>query len=222
MVVTLIYKPHWFIGHDVIIELLFAMIAFSIGFYAYKYYKLSHNSNAKYFGFSFFFLAIAYLTLSITNLTTIISLKNMVMLPLEEASEILLVNNIGFYIYALFYSLGILYLTFTTFKEKSKEFQLLIIMMLIVSITFVSERIILFYLLTTLLLVFVTANYLSIYFREKKKETKIIAISFVIFLIGRIFYALSVHMGMFYFIGHAMELIAYILILINLIRVLRK
>lgn len=203
--------PKWFFGYDIALELALAVITLIVSLYAFKIYKLSEQRQSKLFGIAFLFFSISYFIQSFLNICRIIKINN-----------INIVNSIGVYTHINFFIIGLVTLTYMTLKIKSmKTYSLLLITMLL-SLLFSANKIYLFYLLSSILLIYIIIHYFINYLKNKKPKALLVLIAFAFLLFGNIHFIFSINYGLYYVIGHFLELIAYLLILIDLILVVRK
>jgi hypothetical protein len=213
--------PTWFFGYDVLLELAFAIITLVVGLYSYKVYKLSGRKQVQTFSIAFFLISVAYLMQSITNFL-IISKLNENVCQVLKINSITTLNNLGFYAYMLFFIIGLLILTHTTIKAKNEKLYSLLFVITLLAIIFSTNKLYIFYLLASVLLAYMVWYYFNNYLKNKQAKTLLVLAAFIFLLFGRIHFLVSVNHGLFYMIGHFLELIAYILILINLILIIRK
>lgn len=219
--VYLYLVPKWFFGYDVLFELAFALITLFVSFYAFRVYKLSEQNQSKLFGISFLFISISYFVQAFLNFAIISKLN-------EDIRLVLKINTIntlvGMEIYAhmIFVAAGLITLAYMTLKVKSAKLYSLLLVTILLSLFFSSNKLYMFYLLSSILLIYIFIHYLVNYFNKKKIKTLLVVIAFAFLLFGKIHFMFSVNHEVYYAIGHFLELIAYLLILINLVLVLRK
>ena len=195
--------PNWFFNYSVILELAFAMITFTVGLFAFKINKLSEEKSAKLFGISFIFLSLHYFIQSFINFS-IVSTLNKNICNLMKIQDINTLNIIGAYSHMLFFIIGLSTLTYMTLKIKSRTAYILILILPLSSILFSENKLYVFYIISSIFLIFITMHYMKNYMKNKQIKTLFILIAFIFLLFG-----------------HFLELIAYLLILLNLILVLK-
>ncbi|MFH1500811.1 MAG: hypothetical protein ABIE22_02590 [archaeon] len=214
--VNLYVAPEWFFGYDFALEFIFAVVTLIVGIYAFKIYKLSNQRQSKLFGISFIFFSIAYFIQSLLNIGVISILEERVV----NVNQINLLNAIGFwsiYVHIFLFLVGLVTLTYMTLKVRSAKVYTLILIISILSLIFSFNDIYLFYVLASLFLVFITLHYASNFARHKQKKTLLVLVAFIFLLVGNIHFIFVVNHALFYALGHILELVAYVLILINLI-----
>lgn len=213
--------PKWFFGYDVILELAFAVITLIVGIYAFKIYKLSGQGQSKLFGIAFLFISVSYFIQSFLNFAIISKIDENICAALK-INSVNVLNSIGLYAYALFFITGLLTLAYMTLGVKSAKIYSLSIIIIILSLLFTPNELYLFYFLSSVLLAYIFAHYFVNYLNNKKLNTLLVLIAFAFLLFGNIHFIFSVNHSMYYVIGHFLELIAYILILVNLVLVVKK
>lgn len=219
--VNIYLAPRWFFGYDVMLELAFAVITLIVGIYAFKVYKLSGQRQSKLFGIAFLFISVSYFIQSFLNFAIISKLNEKICTALKINSVDVL-NSIGLYAYMLFFITGLITLVYMTLRFKSVKTYSLSLIIIILSLLFTSNSLHLFYLLSSILLIYIFIHYFLNYLNNKKLNTLLILIAFAFLLFGHIHFIFSVDHGLYYVIGHFLEIIAYTLILINLILVVKK
>jgi len=213
--------PNWFLGYDLILELAFAIISLIVSIYSFKIYRLSEQTQSKLFGIAFLFISISYFIQSFLNFTIISKLNENIRIILKIISVNVL-NTIGIYAHILFFITGLITLTYMTLKIKSAKTYSLLFITIILSLVFSSNKLYLFYLLSSILLIYILIHYLTNYLKNKQSKTLLVLAAFAFLLFGSIHFIFAVNHSLYYVIGHSLELIAYLLILINLILVVRK
>lgn len=213
--------PKWFFGYDVILELAFAVITLIVGIYAFKIYKLSGQGQSKLFGIAFLFISVSYFIQSFLNFAIISKIDENICAALK-INSVNVLNSIGLYAYALFFITGLLTLAYMTLGVKSAKIYSLSIIIIILSLLFTPNELYLFYFLSSVLLAYIFAHYFVNYLNNKKLNTLLVLIAFAFLLFGNIHFIFSVNHSMYYVIGHFLELIAYMLILVNLVLVVKK
>ncbi len=213
--------PIWFFGYEVSLELIFALITLVLSIYSFRIFRLSEQRQTKFFGLAFAFISASYFLQSFVSLRMILNENINEVLSLVEISTI---NNLGLRLHMMFFLMGLVTLAYMTFKVKSGKTYAFMLILVVAAIMMSSYVVYLFHLLSTILLAYVLTYYLFNYRRKKKRKRRslLIIIAFAFLLIGSMDFFFSFSTSMYYVIGHMLELVAYLIILINLITVLRK
>ncbi len=213
--------PNWFFGYDVIFELIFALITLAVSIYSFKVYKLSEQRQAKLFGISFLFISISYFIQSFLNFAIISKLNENICKAIQIV-DVMRLNNIGIFTFIIFFITGLITLTYMTLKVKDMRIYALLFIITILSLIFSSNRIYLFYFLASVLLINICIHYIITYLHTKQPRILLVLAAFILLLISTIHFTIAVNHVLFYALGHFFELIAYILILTNLILIVKN
>ncbi|GIU69490.1 MAG: hypothetical protein KatS3mg002_0726 [Candidatus Woesearchaeota archaeon] len=213
-------SPKWFLNYSIILEIIFAVITLIVSYYAFKVYKLTEKESAKLFSTAFIFIFLSYLIQSILNIIILYKLDNDVV-SLINLRDAALLNLFGLYLHALFFIMGLIILAYIQFKVDNIKIAFLLIAVIITSILFSWNKLMLFYMLSAILLVFIVINYFINYLRHKTMHTFMVLLSMIFLLLGVLYLFFSVDYEIYYVIGHILEFIAYIIILINLFMMIK-
>ena len=207
--------PYWFIGYNVVLELVFAVIGFLVCYYGYKVYKLSGQKQPRLFCISFLFIAIAYSIQSVLNLGVLDYFN-------ADIGNTHILYIIGIYLHIFFLLTGLITLTYMTFKVSNWRIYSLLFVIVMLSIFLSINQLFLFYLLSSILLLYICYHYFKNYLENRQGKTLLVLVAFIFLLFGKIHFLFALDHATYYAVGHILELVAYVLILINLIMVTRK
>lgn len=213
--------PPWFFGWDVILELSFAFILLIVSINAFKIYKKTSQDSVKYMGLSFAFISFSYFIQSLFNYL-IITKSNENVCRAIRIESVSAFDTYGIFIHMFFMTVGLAILAFMSFKSEKLRILWLLLVISILGIFLSKNSIYIFFLFSSIYLIFITTHFISNYLKNKQNKTLLIAIAFLCLLFGSIHYMFSVNHQLFYVLGHILELIAYLLILSNLYLVLKK
>ena len=203
--------PPWFVGYNIILEFLFALISFAVSYYAFKVYRISAQRPARLFGIAFLCIGIAYAVQSLLNLGIVDYVGR----------NTFVTYTIGIYIHMALWIVALTTLAHVACKLSNRHFYVLLLSSLLLSIFFSANAGFLFYLLSSLLLVFISVFYFQNYVKNKQLNTMLVLMAFLFLLFGKIHFLFALDHGAYYVIGHVLELAAYAFILANLVLVLR-
>ncbi len=211
---TMYMAPSWFFGYDVIFELFFFIISLVIALYALKIYKTTDQESAGHFGYGFLIISVAYLLQSISNFLVYSELNKQICQVAKFAS-VTTIDAIGTYAYMLFMISGLVVLLFVSFKEEKKRMLWISWLVSVIAIALSKNPMYSFYLLSSIYLVFIAWHFLESYLKNRKAITLCVALAFIFLCFGSFHFVISVNHELYYVIGHILEFIAYILILVN-------
>lgn len=219
---TLIYSaPEWFFNYAVTLELFFAIISLVIALFSYKLFRITNQHQSKLLGSSFFMISMAYFIQSAFNLA-IVSKFNQTISTALGFQSISIFDLFGVYTHIIFMIAGFAVLSYMTFGVENKMLLAFIITVSIIPLFFGKDIYLMYYLISTIYLAFIFLYFIRNYFEKKQPLTLMIPIAFLFLLFGSAHYFISVDHSMFYVISHFLELVAYLLILINFYLVLKK
>ena len=219
--VSLSLIPNWFFGYDVLLELAFAIITLVVSFFAFKIYKLTAQRQPKLFGISFLLISLSYFVRSFVNFAIIIKLNEDICRVLKVVS-VNTWNSFGIYAYVILFIAGLITLAYMTIKVNNSRLYALLLTIPIIILLLSPNPLYLYYIISSILLVFIAIHYFKNYIKRKQPKTLLVLTAFAFLLFGNIHFIFSVNHGLFYIIGHFLELGAYLLILTNLILVIKK
>ena len=105
---------------------------------------------------------------------------------------------------------------------KNKLVYLSILFLSVLFLLLSIDKITFFFIFSSVLLVVISIDYLKNALDNNNKKTMLIVLAFISLLVGHIHFIFSVINEIEYIIGSFFELTAYILILINLLKVLKN
>lgn len=213
--------PTWFVGFDEYLELLFALVSLLVTIFALRIYQLTEGRQVKLFTVSFMLISISYFIQSFFNSGALSYLINNNYLLISEAS-ILTVVFLGIYSYFLFFLMGLITFTYMTLDRRSIRLYSLISLSAVLSLVFSLNRILLFYAMSSLFLVYIAVNYIKQLYKSGQPRIITPLAAFFLLLVANLGFMLSSNTGRFYIAGHFLELGAFSLLLVNMLVVLRR
>ena len=213
--------PSWFVGYDIFLEGMFALITLAVSFLAFKIYRQTSEKRVKLLSQAFFFIAISYLFQSFFNGLMLVKATERIPLILK-IKQILLFQAFGVYLQILFMMVGLAILLYMTFKTEKRRIFWFLLTVTILPLLFIPNPFEVFFLFSTLYLGFILWHFIDNYREHRQAKTLLVTLAFLFLLIGKAHFLVAVNHQVFYVIGHLLELIAYLLILANLLLVLRK
>jgi hypothetical protein len=213
--------PTWFFTYSIILEVLFTIITGMVSMYSFKIYRLTEERQARIFGFAFLFIALSYLAEAVLNFILLFKFDDAVS-TLIQLKNVFLLNLFGIYAHALFFIIGIIILTYVTLKVKSPRVLSLLLSLILVTAIFTTNKVFMFYMLSTVLLIHTVIYYFAHYNQNKNKNTLLVLIAMIFLLFSSFHFVLATNSQVYYVIGHILELIAYVLLLSNLLIILKN
>lgn len=213
----------WFSGYDILLEVIFSIITLIVALYSFKVYRLAGQRESKLLGISFLLISISYSLWAILNSFALRELNEaQSRFTLTDLMHYGLISSIGIYGHILLYLTGIITLTYMTLRIKSSKIYSLLICLVLITSFLVEEKYIVIYFLSSILLLFVIIGYVEEYWKNKNKGVLLTIYAFMLLFLGRFDFVFSTSRYIFYVVGHLLELVAYMLILISLLIVIRQ
>ena len=210
--------PNWFVGFDIIMELLFAIVAITVSIFAYKIYKISKEKGVKLFSVGFLFIGLSYITHALINF--------FIVSEMAKGTREVIVENLqttAFLSVVLFmalFTIGLITIFYANNKTNKKENYFLLIILGLLSVFTNISYIAAFYITSTFILIFINFHYAKDYIQNKNHKTLLVFISFIFLLLSTLVFVFPVTYEE-YVIAHFLELVAYVLILVSLIRTIK-
>ena len=213
--------PLWFLRLDIAMELIFAVITLLVSLYSFKVYKLSEQRQSKIFGISFLLISLSYFIRFIISLVISMKLNTSFLNP-NVLQTINYLSNFGIYFYMILFIAGLITLTYMTFKTKNIEMYILLLITIALAIIFSFNAVSVFYILFYVFLAFILVYYLQNYLKNKNWKTFVVLLAFGLLFLSSIHFMLPGDDIFYYMLSHFFELMAYLLILIELILIVKK
>jgi hypothetical protein len=215
------FSPLWFLGYDILLELLFFVITLIISVFAFKIYKKTFQKNVLLFASGFLLISLSYLVQSLFNFLALSKLNENICIVIN-INSVLFFNFLGTITHIFFMIFGLSVLTYITLKIERKRAFLLILLLPSLGLIFSRDLISAFFMYSSLLLSFLSYHFIMNYLKKKDYKSLLIALSFILLFLGNINFIFLPNNSLFYALGHFVNLIAYILIIINFYLVLKK
>ncbi|MFW5991509.1 MAG: hypothetical protein ACOCQX_04740 [Candidatus Nanoarchaeia archaeon] len=214
-------SPAWFYKYNVILEFLFAIVTLIVAYIAFSIYKKTSQKYVLYFGLGFASFTVSYVIQSVLNLIILSRMGSSDEL-LVKLISVQAFNSIGLLTHAFFFTIGLAFLLFITFKEKRLRF-LAFLILVSVSVIFASTNTLyMFYLISSIFLLFISWHYMANYLKSRKLSQLFVALAFLFLFFGHFHFLISVNHQTLYVIGKLLELLTYCFILGNFYVVYKK
>lgn len=218
---NLSFVPEWFFVYSLIFGLAFSIICFAVSLYSFKIYKLSGQRQSKHFGVAFLFFSLSYIIQFVLNLV-IFSEVNERFLNIIEFQNIITINTLSIFAHMILFTFGLITLIYMILGVKNKWIYSGLMLASLLFLVFSANKINFFYVLSSLLLIILSIYYFQHFIKNKNSKSVLMVIAFFLLFVGHIHFIFLMNNEIEYALGSFLELSAYILILINLVRVLKK
>src|SRR3989344_2339050 len=210
----MVIEPILFSGIDAIFSLFFALVALGLSAFSFRIYSLSGSRNAKFFGTGFLALSISYFILAIMDIFVLDGLVS----NLNYLTQISPLTESFFAIMAFIasFTLGLSILAYTVVKVQKRSLFVLIFALSLIGIALSSDIAFSFFMITSVIFVFISASYFREYMFKRSKSVLLIFLAFLMLTLANIQFLFSTKNQMFYLTGNITGFIGYLLIFISL------
>ncbi len=197
------YAPQWFIGFDSAMQIVDATIAFAIGYYALKGYRLIRERTLLFLHFSFVLLGVGLL---VDGVVTIPVLAFRGLLPIITVSYLVrIMAEIAAYALLLF-----------AYLRQTRSF---------VGATTLSAMVLYYHPLPEVVVFFLVA-YLAAqaamnHSVKKERNSLLVFIGFALLSVSHLFFILPPILKFFFVMAHVSQLLGFVALLTMLLRVAR-
>ncbi len=222
----ILLTPSWFISLESLFYIISMIVTFAISFYSYKVYKLSENRSYKYLFVSFFAISFGFLFKILSNLMVLYYDK---LSPYHIFNYLKLsyIYTGSLVLYAFLILGGYIILACLASKVSNRKviFSLLLISLLCAVLVDKARSFTFFYFFSFVLLVVYIIPYMYENYQKKKiRSSYLVFSSFLLLGIANFSFIIrTVYPYLrFYALGQFISLIAFIILLISFILVLKK
>ncbi|MCF7799128.1 hypothetical protein K9M74_04450 [Candidatus Woesearchaeota archaeon] len=215
--------PLWFGVTKIIIQLIFALVTLLVAFFSYKVYKLSRQRPTFLFGLGFIALSSAYFIEALFNYLLLQGVQTQHLFPAAiGVAQPLQLSIFVVSLQMLLMITGLSLLSYVTLKERGAKIFLLILSMSLVGIVMSAHVGLTFYIITSIFLLFITAQYFQRHARKPTKNSLMVFMGFGLLFLGNVQLAFAQSLSLLYISGHFISLFGYLLLLVNLLRVVKR
>ena len=212
--------PSWFLGYDILFELLFVAVTLLVSLYSFRVHSLSGEKKPKLFGIGFLFISVAYMVQMLMNSIFFFFLKDLLFTP-YQAYRILIIYSASIYGYMFLSLIGLIVLVYMGFNAKSMDSLFLISILSILILIFGNQKLLLFYIMSSVIAFFIAIHFFRNHRKNSTPNSLLVLLGFVSIFFAYLFFIFSIDSHIFYFLGHFSKLIGYLLILANLLIILK-
>jgi len=218
---TLSFVPEWFFVYGLVFGLAFAIITLAVSLYSFKIYRLSNQKQSKLFGTAFLLFSISYFIQFFLNLA-IFSELNERILNLIEFQNLITLNTLSIFVHMILFTFGLVTLIYMILNVKNKWIYSGMMLISVLFLLISANKINFFFILSSLLLIIILIYYFQHSIKHKSSRSVLMIVAFFLLMIGHIHFIFLINHEIEYVLGSFLELAAYILILVNFLRVLKK
>lgn len=217
---ALIAALHAFYNVDLVFGLISSAIALFIAGYGLRNFLLTNNRTSMFFSSAFFFIAAGLISRVIFDYLVKFELTyNPRMVALQGMTA--LQSTMLFFAIFLATS-GYVFLIALFFKIKSKRVIALLIILVGLLTVSTSNAYLTAHVIPGVLLFFILTHTTGNFLNKRNRNTFLVFASFLILFVSELFFLLILESINFYFVGSALRVMAYLLLLTNMLLVLKK
>jgi len=221
----IVLTPDWFLGTDVVIEVISFLVLVLFFLLARKNYKLTGNKNSKYLGIGFLLIAIAEIATILTKFvlyydTTLTQSIGCMAISYNIVKSVDIFYYTGFFLHKFLTLLGLYVIYKIPHNKEISGDMFLVACFFLISAVLSSTSYYVFHILALILLVMIIDNYLDVYKKNKSQNTKILIAAFIILGLSQVIFILSA-MPALYAIAQILQLVSYLILLSLIIRILQ-
>lgn len=210
-----------FLPIDSAFEILEGLIAFFIGFYSYKIYKITSEKRYLYFSLAFYLMTFSFLIAGITNYLSYAEWLSATS-PWVKLTAISSLYRWGYILHVIFFTLGIMTTAIVAFDLCQKSLITLLYLLALAAVVMSLNIYLMFHFVIILVLAYVLPKLFRNYKKKRSKNSMIVFLAFGLLFFSHVFFIIVYWNQYFYFIAHTTQLASFALLLVNFIRVVRK
>lgn len=212
---------------DSIFEIVMVAVMVLISLYSYSVFKLLKEQKFKWFSYSFFIIALAFVGRILMNIVIYTQeirkkLANVIIITFKSTSASNTLWHYGLFSYRTLMLLGLIGI-FLIITNSRKRKNLLLLFYLAVLTAFTSMRIpYVFSITSAVILALITLQLYQNYLHRPKKSALGVAIAFCVIFLSHIIFIFEGFSHLLYILGEVVQLAGYLLLLAVYISILRK
>lgn len=222
----IVFTPDWFLGNDLLINIISFLVLFLFFIFTYKCYSLDNKRSTFYLGIGFLLIAIGELSTILTKIvlyfdTSITQEIGRAVINSQIVQSVDIFYNLGFFLNK-FLTLTGLYVIFKLPSSRKLSIDFFLTTYLIFIVVLLSQNFQYIYYLTALIiLVLIVNNYYKIYKKDKLVNTLILISAFALLALSQVLFMVS-KLNYFYVAAQSIQLISYITLLILIISIMKN
>ncbi|MBS3174734.1 hypothetical protein J4440_02540 [Candidatus Woesearchaeota archaeon] len=217
--VSLVFSPIWFFGFDSVFDFISIIITLLIGFYSYKIYKLTGKKSYFYLYIVFLLLGLGLVLKSFANLGMYYDLLHKLGV-IDTRLFGYQITALALFTYVLTTLLGYIILVALTLKLQGKRIISLLFLLVFLTILLAKNSFMFFHLISFIIIMFYVMPYFYDNYRKVKTNMAFLVFT-CFFLLGasHLLFALVFYSTQFYVSGVILQMVGYLMLLVNLILV---
>lgn len=211
--------PEWFLDFSVLMEILFSLVTLAVAISGIAIYRISKEKSLRRFSLGFLMISVSYAAWAALNGSIASKLdEGMLVLSLTNPSAIQIA---GVYAYVIFFIAGLVTLAYTTIKIDRPGVYYLLLGLAMTAVVASVSKFVTFRIVSLFLLTFIAYHYFNERYINENTKTSWVFLAFFLLVISNISFIFTAN-ATTYVIGHILELGAYSILLVNLLKTLRR
>ncbi len=212
MVVTITVRgPEWFFGLDSLFEGFAAIALLLITLFSFKAYRFTKDKRYRTFAIAFGFMTLGMIGRILADFLVFIDV------PVHPL--LLLVSYAG-YMGLTLVALILLFALTVKVKQRAPVMALMLVSLVLVLLS-ASYRLS-FHAISLILLIFITYQFVKNYFEKKSLTSLSVCASFGLLALAQAAFITDILRQKFYIVGHLIHLLAFALLFVALVKVVRR
>ncbi|MEK6856203.1 MAG: hypothetical protein AABX66_03540 [Nanoarchaeota archaeon] len=210
--------PEWFFDFSVVMEILFSLVTLAVAVSGMAVYKIIKDKKIWRFSLGFLMISISYAAWAALNTHIASTLdKGILMISLTNPP---LMHVLAVYTYIIFFIAGLVTLVYTTLKVERGELLYLLLGLALTAVVSSVSMLVTFRIVALFLLTYLVYYYFNEWYTAKNKRTCWTLAAFILLVLSNLFFIFTDSTSTFV-LGHIIELGAYLILLVSLLRTLR-
>jgi hypothetical protein len=207
--------PAWFFSFSILMEILFGIITLAIAIIAYRTYKISQEKSMRNFSIGFLLISLSYLIWAATSTFVVSKIQDNILEIFTD--NVTIASALGVYAHMFLLTIGLVTIVYSMLSIKKPEVYYLLLGLSFLVIASSFNRLITFRIVAVFLLSYLVYHFFVQWQEHKSTNLLCSFIAFALLLLSNLDFAFSASYYQAFVIGHIIELVAYGILLKNLV-----
>ena len=206
-------------------QVVFALVTLGVAYYAYRVHRLSRQRSPLLFGMAFLGVSGAYFVQALFNYLLLIGIRTQHIMGTSNPNVVngaFQLSVFAVYLHMILMIAGVSLLAYVTLKERGAKIYLLLLFISMVGLFLTFHPSLLFYLIISIFLAFITAQHYQRHMKRPNKNTLLVFLGFGMVFLGTVQLAFATALSALYVSGHFIVLLGYLVLLASLLRIVRR
>jgi len=203
--------PEWFFGVDSLFEGFAALALLLITLFSFKAYRFTKDKRYRTFAIAFAFMTLGMVGRGVSDLLVYLDM---------QVHPLALIAGYAAYMGLTIVSLVVLFAL--TMKARQRAPLVALFLITFVAVMLSSSYRLSFHTVSLILLAFIAYHFVKNYYQKKSLTALLVCGSFVLLALTQAAFIADILRHKLYIIGHLIHLVAFALLFLALLRVLRK